>query len=137
MSEVLLIRHPGLVLIMLAMIGVLDIEINSSYVVLVSSVLDVLHVTVCKRNTVFRDSIRCFGQIILMSSVEQSVFAFEDFDESLLSLFAVDLAELLSVNHLFIDKVLLLLRNISKVTSRAASPNLSGLYDSSFRNNSS
>jgi len=131
-SVVLFIWHPGLVLVIFGVVGVLDVKVHRANVFLVSSVFDIFHVRVSDRNSILRNDTFYLTLDVLSLLDVKMVTVLQDFLLGHLSGFVVDLGKLLHVQKMLIDQVLLVLSKVSQVLGRAASIDLTALNNCAF-----
>lgn len=99
------------------MIGVLEIEVYGSDIVMVYSVLDVFKIIVGCWHTKLKHVLVYSLLWILELVTEQVISLFKLLSESKLGHFVVDLCELLHLNLVLAEQVFFLLSKISKVVS--------------------
>lgn len=106
------------------MIRITDIVINSTHVIVVSSVLNQLHILVSLWDTELSKLVSDLGLDISSHVLDEVVSGVELLSEVLLSLLSIDLSKLLHLKGALSDSVLLLLSEITEVASRRTSPHL-------------
>jgi hypothetical protein len=97
------------------MIGVLEIEVYGSDIVMVDSVLDVFKILVGRWHAELKHVLVYSLLWILESVTKQVISLFKLLSESKLGHFVVYLCELLHLNLVFAEQVFFLLSKISKV----------------------
>ena len=118
LGHVLFIGQPSLISFTLGVVGVTDVVINCTNVVVINSVLDVVEVVVSHGNTVLGNLVLGLVHGVSADILNQLISAFNNLSERTFGLLRVNLRKLLHLQMMFTNQMFFLLSQISKITSR-------------------
>jgi hypothetical protein len=124
--EILLIGGPFLGESFFRVVVVFHLEVSGTYIVVIDSVLNMLHIVVSHWHTDVSELVDHFLLRVLATVPNSVVNAIQLFSEVLFGLLTVDLGKLLHLELVLTHQVLFLLSQVTEVVSWGASKNLTG-----------